>query len=534
MFVMVILRKIFSIFVAIILSVSLSIGVLSFRASNTDTYKKSLEGTSFYSKADELVSGSSLDDVDYDKVLTFLIFDRVTESLVTKNWVEKQTDKNLKLYESWVSGESDELSFFIPYDELNSTVSQNINQDLLTFVEKNRSSVRVCNSARETAVQKTGYLKEDKFCVPISVRDGQKTFSNFVLGSSQEPILKKLYPDTIYKNTSGVFEAGELSGTANIADKLDSYRNLSLFFRENIILISIILLILVVLNFAIVYLQKKSLLVELEKQLLIISIFNLVAIGVSLLIIAFGGFIQEFVSSNIAQPFATDAVVSLFSTSIFQIILSLVFPLIFINLAILFIGLGVTITRRVGLFDSIKVKNQKLHKKINHGLAPSTLDGSFKSALKKENLLRSFGGNPLLHEYDKEKAKEKAAKNNPVTQAVNQPKANTQSPIKEPVVLEKTPEKQLPQSQSPKQLSSPEVLPLPSQPPKPVSQTETIPEIQVPIIPQTPPIEPAIPEPQSPQQNVYGRGGYSDPRVEPKQSAPTEKPQPKKPTIRGL
>ncbi|NJS42330.1 hypothetical protein HC766_09545 [Candidatus Gracilibacteria bacterium] len=83
-----ILSKIFTIVLAVLIFLSVAFATVAFRLPQKETYQKAKNSVSLSAKLNELLSGDSLEKINYDKTLTFLIFDIVTNQLVTQSRID--------------------------------------------------------------------------------------------------------------------------------------------------------------------------------------------------------------------------------------------------------------------------------------------------------------------------------------------------------------------------------------------------------------------------------------------------------------
>ncbi|NJK71702.1 MAG: hypothetical protein HC932_05705 [Thermales bacterium] len=395
-----ILSKIFTIVLAVLIFLSVAFATVAFRLPQKETYQKAKNSVSLSAKLNELLSGDSLEKINYDKTLTFLIFDIVTNQLVTQSRIDDLIDKNFDLLIDWFNGSASSWSIYIPVEDINKELEKSLNGELLEFLEKNRSKIRVCSASREKSLSNNGIVQGETFCVPLAVRDGQITFTTF-LGESSNNLLANIYADSVFENIDGKIQVDQIEGFSQLNQDLSGIQIIIRFVQRSIWPIILIVIVLVVLDLLWVYFRKDKILSEIRNLLFLSGLFGLT--GMTLIIAFFGmsEYLSWRVQALILTEFATTDLVQLLSSWLYQVILELVLPLYWYFAGFLMFSIVILVIQRLGLFETVVQKNNRI--KRRQSFAGQTLDSNFQTALKKENMLRSFGGNPLLHQYDQDK-----------------------------------------------------------------------------------------------------------------------------------
>jgi len=382
-----ILARLYTIVLAIIIVVGVAFATVSLRLDQKVVYTRAQNSVSLIPKLNELVSGGSIEDVDYDKVLTFLIFDITTNQLASQDWIEEILGTNLDLYLDWMGGDRDSWQAYIPTGEINAELEKSLNGELIEFLDENRSQVRVCSATREKELSQNGISDGDTFCIPLSVRDGEVTFTTF-LDVEDGDLLGQIYADSIFDNQDGVFEAERLTGLSQWEQRLSPIKIIGRFFQRSVLPLFLIIVVLTLLDLLWVYFRRESIISELRNVLFLSGILGL--IGMSVLVMFFGmsDYLAANVQSSILTEFATVEVVELISSWLYQIILELVLPLYWYFTALVLVSIIMLAVQKFRLFESVAQKNDRIERR--QSFAGQTLDSSFHGELKKENVLRSF------------------------------------------------------------------------------------------------------------------------------------------------
>jgi hypothetical protein len=381
----------------VLFSISMSLG-------NAQLHKNTLKNSNFYP---DLSSEIKAENGEYDSkngVLQILVRASVGE-LATPGWLQFLTEKNIDLTTKWLNGEKDDWSFYLPTDEINLSLTKNIDAQVKNLNKENGDQIKVCSDDVEESIKKEGYYLGTELCLPKEVKSGNKSLTEFLGVNSSSPNDKKLLNTVVRKNSlttlSNNFNLSDQSifdnNWVNTINQLKSVRDFYLKLKVAIYIGLASLFGILLIALLLYKLQNQNVIRELRKILWIASTNTLfTSLGV-VLIIGGSSYLTSSLNKLLLPGLGTSKIISLLTWEILRFSFNLVSLAILIAAAMLGLNLILLFLEKILHEQTAKNKNAVLVEnslRRNDATNP-TLDGQFHSIIQEKKATTQTKHTPL-------------------------------------------------------------------------------------------------------------------------------------------
>ncbi|MFM7856217.1 MAG: hypothetical protein ACKO96_30915, partial [Flammeovirgaceae bacterium] len=173
--------------------------------TNSQLHKQTLKSSDFYSKISNELQGDQLESDQIKSGFGSILFSAVLKDLATPGWIQNLTEKNIDNITGWLKGDQSELALYVPSKEIEVSATKNIDSQTKEATEKFGNQIEVCNTDQENALKREGLNLDQSFCLPESVKNGQKTLTEFLDLKAQDTQNSQFLDQLVRNNTLNPF-----------------------------------------------------------------------------------------------------------------------------------------------------------------------------------------------------------------------------------------------------------------------------------------------------------------------------------------
>ena len=163
---------------------SISVGV-----PNTEAHKQSFIRNDFYNKISVELQQLDVEQMQEEnpnflqeqgvKIYDTLVWNTIGQTLATPEWLQDVTETNLDRFGLWINGESDEFAIYLPEEEINKTLEENLAKEQAKLDTEN-TDIRTCTEEEERLISEGKVRELESGCLPQSVKDGTANVTGFL------------------------------------------------------------------------------------------------------------------------------------------------------------------------------------------------------------------------------------------------------------------------------------------------------------------------------------------------------------------
>ncbi|MEM1312868.1 MAG: hypothetical protein AAGF07_05410 [Patescibacteria group bacterium] len=346
---------------------------ISLVLTNPNIHKDTLKSLNFYNDLSLEVQSY---DPGFDEQNAFigLIISSTIDSYASPGWIQNFSEQNIDNTTQWLKGERDNWNLYVPTQDVNLAVTDNLNSKVQEFSSEYSSQITVCDETKLEDLKQNGFDTDRDFCLPETVKSGEQTLSEFF----------EFTQDSSEKSFLNTVLQSDLS--RSIANKDNSWYDSFNRLRDYFVIVSSILPVLIFVLFialcVLLWLAKGAKLnpfTELQKALVSVAYgILLLSAGV---ILAIGGssYLTSGFGFRLLTGFDTPRIGSILSWQFVLFSFNLVSLALYTALALFVLSILVWFLSRLNFFKSVKVKNQKLATVNSLDNSNNyTLDGQFR------------------------------------------------------------------------------------------------------------------------------------------------------------
>lgn len=306
---------------------------LAWNVSNPEVYLGAFRNQDFYNQMSELSrENADWSDFQAEEGVTGFLLATIMKDFTPEQW-QDLVEGNVVAFTEWLSGESD-LVLYIPTDDLEKNLSENLNQNVQDLVNENSVNIPECSVEQtEEILRQGGFDPEDEFCLPAEVKSGQESLSDF-LGTSSNQVLENLLQNNYLSLQRNRYSLENI----NTPEQVQSFLNGPLNFVRDGLLVArswtpvvlVASLAMLVAYVVLAWLSKKEVWRELGKFFRSVGISLLITSAVLILFLGGTYFLNATLLSLISPIFSLGEISSLMLWTVLNIAFNLVAPAIWL------------------------------------------------------------------------------------------------------------------------------------------------------------------------------------------------------------
>jgi hypothetical protein len=327
-------------------SVSIVLYSIAFVLPNSTLHTQKLVQSNFYENVVASLSPTTNGDVSFvNQGLTSILVNSLISETVTPTWLKGVVETNILTTSRWLVGETENWEFYLPVRDVEAALSKNLDTKTSEFIAQNTSKITPCSLNQAESIRTNGFDLSKNFCLPIEVKEGTKSLSDF-LGANQVSTSTGLLNRVIKGlnlNSSGEIQlVNDFSQNANGNQKqligiLNSVRNGFVLLRNSVFITGLLIVALLAVNLFLTHLARKKYIFLLYRSCLLISLNIALLSGSFVLIVGGSGFLTSLVKSLLFSGFLTKTTDGIIREALFDFSVSLVTPGLFIGLFLVMI-----------------------------------------------------------------------------------------------------------------------------------------------------------------------------------------------------
>jgi hypothetical protein len=373
-------------FLIAVIPVLLILFSITIRLPDAGMHKESLKNSSFYN---DLSVELKTYEPGYDpkNAFTSLLFASTFSEYSSPGWLQTFFEKNIDLITSWLRDDSQNLSVFVPSQDIKLATNNKIDIETKEFAQKYYTNIPTCTETEAANLKNNGFEAEKNFCLPLAVKDGNQTLSQFFgfdfnSTNNQGLLNSVIKSDLSEKNTESfsfdsLFKSEE---SKTIYNWLTLIRNWFVFIRNNILFALLLCLAGIIAIMAIAHNMGKKALSELRKILVRSAATTFIIAFTIILVIGGASYLTSSVRLSFLPGFSVNKIASILTWQITLFSFNIVSTAIYIAITFILISVLSWFVDKIGLINQIKKKNQKLVVKKTNSSENKTLDGQFQRA----------------------------------------------------------------------------------------------------------------------------------------------------------
>jgi hypothetical protein len=364
-------------------SVSIVLYSIAFVLPNSTLHTQKLVQSNFYENVVSSLKPTTNGDASFvNQGVGYIIANSLISDTVTTTWLKGVVETNIVTTSRWLVGDTENWEFYLPVRDIESSLSKNIDTKTSEFISQNQSKITPCSLNQAESIRTNGFDLSKDFCLPIEVKEGTKSLSEF-LGANQistsTGLLNRIIKG-LNLNTSGEIQVvNDYSQNANTNQKklintLNSVRNGFVYLRNNVFFVGLLIALLLAINLFLTHLTRKKYIFLLYRYCLLISLN--IAILSGTLVLAVGGtsLLTSLIKSLLLPGFLTNTIDSIIQKALFDFSVTLVSPSLYIGLILLMIGGILWLISRFSIselinaetYQSLRLKERIVPRLQNH------------------------------------------------------------------------------------------------------------------------------------------------------------------------
>jgi hypothetical protein len=343
-------------------SVSIVLYSIAFVLPNSTLHTQKLVQSNFYENVVASLKPTTNGDVSFvNQGLTSILVNSLISETVTPTWLKGVVETNILTTSRWLVGETENWEFYLPVRDVEAALSKNLDTKTSEFIAQNTSKITPCSLNQAESIRTNGFDLSKNFCLPIEVKEGTKSLSDF-LGANQVSTSTGLLNRVIKGlnlNSSGEIQlVNDFSQNANGNQKqligiLNSVRNGFVLLRNSVFITGLLIVALLAVNLFLTHLARKKYIFLLYRSCLLISLNIALLSGSFVLIVGGSGFLTSLVKSLLFSGFLTKTTDGIIREALFDFSVSLVTPGLFIGLFLVMIGSILWLVSRFSLSELV-------------------------------------------------------------------------------------------------------------------------------------------------------------------------------------
>jgi hypothetical protein len=371
---------------------------ISFVLPNGEMQKKTLRDADYYNKLSSQLQADTQnpDNLNVQQSVQGLITSSVVGGLVTPQWLQNLTERNIDLTSRWFGGQEQDWALFLPTEEINKTVSEKLDEKTTNFVNLRRSEVRVCSEAETEQIKKSGFDLAAESCLPKEVVDGQSSLTDFlaIKGESfKDNFLSVLVKDNQLNTLSDQFKVDRL-GTAQsqLQGRLNYVRDWSIWARQVFWIAILVILVLLAADLILAKAANRTIYNE-TQRLSLYTGFSTLGLSLTVLMILGGSvYLTSFVNQLLLPGLLKSEAMNLILQLTVRLAFNLISYAVWVGGGLVLVSLVMRLAKSLGWLGNTALKNQKLQKSSVLNTNNTTLDGQFRASLQNKVGLPSTQG----------------------------------------------------------------------------------------------------------------------------------------------
>jgi hypothetical protein len=380
-------------------SVSIVLYSIAFVLPNSTLHTQKLVQSNFYENVVSSLKPTTNGDAFFvNQGLSTILVNSLIGETITPTWLKGVVETNILTTSRWLVGETENWEFYLPVRDVEAALSKNLDTKTSEFIKENQSKITPCSLNQAESIRTNGFDLSKDFCLPIEVKEGTKSLSDF-LGANQISTSTGLLNRVIKGlnlNSSGEIQAvNDFSQNANgnqkqLINTLNAIRNGFVSLRNSVFFVGLLITTLLGINLFLAHLARRKYIFLLYRSILLISLNIALLSGSFVVIIGGSGFLSSMVKSLLFPGFLAKTTDAIIQKALFDFSVSLVSPGLFIGLFLLMAGSVLWLVSRFSLselinpdtYQSLKLKETVIPRLQNQYSKAKSLTSSTQATVK--------------------------------------------------------------------------------------------------------------------------------------------------------
>jgi hypothetical protein len=328
-------------------SVSIVLYSIAFVLPNSTLHTQKLVQSNFYENVVASLKPTTNGDASFvNQGLSTILVNSLIGDTITPTWLKGVVETNILTTSRWLVGETENWEFYLPVRDVEASLSKNLDTKTSEFIKENQSKITPCSLNQAESIRTNGFDLSKDFCLPIEVKEGTKSLSDF-LGANQistsTGLLNRVIKGLNLNSSGEIQVVNDFSQNANNNQKqligtINSVRNGFVFLRNSVFIVGILIVALLAINLILTHLSRRKYIFLLYRSCLLISLNIALLSGSFVLIVGGSGFLTSLVKSLLFPGFLTKTTDGIIQKALFDFSVSLVSPGLFIGLFLILTG----------------------------------------------------------------------------------------------------------------------------------------------------------------------------------------------------
>jgi hypothetical protein len=323
---------------------------IAFVLPDSNLHTQRLVKSNFYNNIVESLSSKPniTEKNSINQGVSYIITNSLLQETITPSWLKGVVETNIITTSRWLVGETDSWEFYLPVRDIEEALKKNIDEQTTQFISSNKSSVPTCTLNQAETIRTNGFDLSEPFCIPVEVRDGARSLTDYLGGNSITSsigFLDRVVRGLNLNSVSDIQKIDEFTDNARKEEKstinsIKALRNGFVYLRQNVFFAGLLIVILLTANLTILRITQKNYSFFLMRSFFSISI-NIFVFSIGFVLFMGGsGFLANQFRSFLLPGFFSNKTFEILQKALFDFSVSLVTPALFIGLLSLVAGMA--------------------------------------------------------------------------------------------------------------------------------------------------------------------------------------------------
>jgi hypothetical protein len=335
---------------------------VNYQMSDPNLYKNTLVKDNFYPQLSTEIKNLKTPLANQSTVANLIdlsILDTVSES----PFLQKLAEKNVDQTTNWLSGQTDTWMYYLPTQELDTSIKQNLDQKSTEIAEKNLLQTPTCTREDLLQIPKVGFDTSKPLCLPEAVKNRSMSLSTFLGINDQKDTFTSLMRDTPLNTKSTVFSVYDSiqneKGARTIYQYVLNIRNAFVTLRNTTPIAWTAILGIFIILLLLAWRSGLNILLELKRITRNIGINTIIFAAIFVIAVA-GSVLTGGISTIIIPGFHSTGITTLLTSELAKLSYLLVEPALFAGAGFILLSFIFTILHFLYIKNISQYKNEKV------------------------------------------------------------------------------------------------------------------------------------------------------------------------------